>query len=1052
MNHLFCKKIIKTILIFISLNNLCYSQDVIELNFQRLSKDNGLSSYGPTAVLKDSRGFIWIASQNGLNRFDGNGIKLYVRDLKNPNSISDDFITCLCEDSEGNLWVGTIGNGLNKFERKTEKFEVFVNDPNNENSISSNNIRALVFDDGKVYIGTQHGGLDIYDIKTKKFLRLKNNPNNPLSLSSNFIWTLFKDKEGTIWIGTNGKGLDKLDKRNYTFTHYNHNSDDQNSISHVEVRSIFEDSEGYLWIGTNGGGLNNFNKKTGKFKRFSYGFDGKSSLENVVVMGLNQDENGNIWIGEYTKGLSLYNPKTDKFTKVLNNTDNNVPILDGVFSIYRDNSGIIWMCHEGKGVYIYNSKKPKFELYKNEPASENSLSDNIIWSFSEDNLKNIWIAHRKGISIFNPLTKQFKHKSHNPGDDNTVSDNSVRFIFRDKTNRMWLCNNTNILDWVDLSDGFFRHYYSHPDDKSKMLANIVSMVEDKEGQLWMGTYSDGLKVFNKERTDIITYTHNDTDTSSISSNGIWSLSLDSDDNLWICTYTTGLDRLDKKTGKFTNYRNNPLDTNSLSSNLVTYLYQDKKNIYWITTLGGGLDKFDITKNTFKHYTTREGLPDNGLYGLLVDDFGRFWISTNQGLSRFDPETEKFVNYNIADGLQSQEFNQNAFFKSNTGEFYFGGVGGFNVFRPSDFSENKIMPELIFTSLKIFNKEADLLVSISEANEIELSYTDNFFTIEFAALEYTNPTKIEYAYILDDIDKKWNYSKNNRVAHYTNVSPGNYTFKVKYTNTDGLWNETGKSLKIYIAPPWWQRWWFRGLSVLIVIGIIAFGVNRKFVNIKKEKKQQQDFARKLIESHENERKKISAELHDSISQDLVIIKNSANIGLNNSTSNPDLSKFFKQISDVSASALSNVRAISHNLRPVELDKLGLTETIKSIIELVSSSSEIEITSDIDIIDNLFDKINEVNYCRIIQECINNILKHSKATKSSIQIKTGEDRIITIIKDNGVGFDYNELLENSSAKSFGLTGIKERVNIMNGSIKINSKPGSGTEVIITNPFKI
>lgn len=1047
------KCIFKTILIFQVLFyfypfNL--ESQSVNIDFQRLSKDNGLSSYGPTAVLKDSRGFVWIASQNGLNRFDGSGFKLYIHDVNNPNSLSEDYVLCLCEDLEGNIWAGTISKGLNKFNRKTEKFEIFLHNPHNENSISSNSIRSIVPDGDKLWIGTQTGGLNIYDIKKNKFTRLKHNPNNPLSLSNDFIWSLYKDSEGDIWVGTNGGGLDRLLKSNNTFIHYEHVHNDPATISHNEIRSLYEDKEGNLWIGTNGGGVCKLDKKTGKIGRIIFNPQVKNSLENTIVMGLVQDESDYMWIGDYVRGMTVIEPESESVVDVKSNADDNpVPVLDGVYSIYKDYEGIIWICHEGKGVYIYNRNKPKFVHYKNIINNPNSISDNIVFALIEDNNNNIWIGNRKGISILNPFTGLYRHIGHNPLDENSVSGNFTRNIFKDNSGNLWISSNSGALDLYDVKTGKFKHYLSHPDDSSKIFANVVAMLEDKEGQIWIATYSDGLKVLNKEKTKVTTYLHDDNDINSISSNGYWNICSDNNDNIWILTYTTGFDLFDRTTGKFKNYRHNPDDANSLSSDIVSYLYQDKNGIYWLTTFGGGLNRFDMQNNIFKHYTTNDGLPDNYLYGFLEDEFERFWISTNQGLSRFDPQTEKFVNYNIGDGLQSQEFNQNAFLKSSTGLFYFGGVNGFNTFRPSDFSESTKMPELVFTSMKIFNKEAELPVSVTETEEIELSYAENFFTIEFAALEFTNPSKIKYAYMLEGLDKDWNYVYNMRTASYTGVSPNDYVFKVKYTNTDGIWNNTEKSIRIIITPPFWRATWFKLLIIGIFIGLTIYVYSRKLKRARRDKEIQQVITRRLIQSQEEERKKISAELHDNLGQALIIIKNNTNMALNNNP-NKDNLKYIKQILDVTTNALKNVREISHNLRPVELDKLGLTDTINSIVEMVSASTEdIKISYEIDNIDNLIDKNNEVNYCRIVQECLNNILKHSKASEASVIIKLKEDHIRLEIKDNGIGFNLDAVKKDRSKTNLGLIGIYERVKMLMGKTELYTGSGEGTKIVITNP---
>ncbi len=1023
-----------------------YSQ--AEIKFLRYTKDDGLSTSGPAAVFKDSRGFIWIASQNGLNRFDGTRFKWFTHDVKDSNSISDDWVMCLCEDSDGNIWAGTLSNGLNKYDRKTGKFEVYRNEPGNENSLSSNDIRAIVYDNGRLWIGTQHGGLNLLDIKTGKFRRFRHSPNNPFSISDDFIWTLIKDRYGNIWIGTNSGGLSKYDVSRNTFRHYKNIPGDNESISGNEVRALFEDKDGNIWAGTNGKGLNRLNIMSDKFSRIG-NEKFKNSSDNPIIMGITQDDDGKIWFGGYYADISMIDPANLVISRIVQ-ANTQIPKLDGLYALSKDITGTIWICHEGYGLYYYDRDKPRFNHYYNNPNDRNSLLDNIVWSFCEDDENNVWIAHRKGLSIFNPASKNFRNIEYVPGLKNGISNNAIRSVYRDHKDIIWLGNGTTVLDYYDMNKKTFGHFYSHPGDTMQKLSNVTCITEDRNGQLWMGTYSDGLKMFDKGRTSVTTYKHNEADANSISSNSIWNINFDNDDNLWIGTWTTGMDKLDIKTGKFTNYHNNLKDSNSLAVNIVTFIHQDKSGIYWIATYGGGLSRYDIKENVFRHYTVNDGLPDNGLYGFLEDKKGYFWISTNRGLSRFDPHTETFVNFNTGDGIQSQEFNQNCFFRSGTGEFYFGGINGFNVFNPDEIAECRTFPPLALTSFRVFNKEAELPVSITETKEVELSYRDNFFTIEYSALEYTNPAKIEYAYILEGVDKKWNYVLNGKSANYTNVEPGNYTFRVKSTNRDRIWNESSLSLSITIIPPWWQRLWFRFLAAAVFIGFVGYGMNRKYSSIKKEKKIQEDFMRKLIDSQEHERKRISSELHDSLGQELVIIKNNANLALQN-RDNAEAVKFIKNISEISSSALQNVRAISHNLRPVELDKLGLTETVKSIVEMTSSSSEINFSTEIGNIDSTLDSKNDVNFCRIIQECLSNIMKHSKAKNAAIRIESDGTKIFARIKDDGTGFDYEAVMNDIAVNSFGLTGISERVKMLDGTLRIISSRGEGTEIIINIPLK-
>jgi signal transduction histidine kinase len=459
---------------------------------------------------------------------------------------------------------------------------------------------------------------------------------------------------------------------------------------------------------------------------------------------------------------------------------------------------------------------------------------------------------------------------------------------------------------------------------------------------------------------------------------------------------------------------------------------------------------DMSNYTFRHFNNAAGLLSNYVLCAAPDNSGNLWLGTTKGLIKFNTEKENYTNYDISDGIQDEEFNDESCCRTDDGMLAFGGVNGLNWFYPEKIKTNTHVPPIAFTSFRILYNELKTEQDINSTEEIELSYRDNFFTLQFAALDYVNPGKNQYKYILEGVDKDWVYSGNNNEAKYTDISPGEYVFKVKGSNNDGVWNEQPKTIRITIVPPWWKRWWFRIFASISILGFIFYGVNKRISAVEKQKQAQEEFSRILISSQEQERKKLSAELHDSVGQDIVIIKNNASMALNSIKNDSDAAKYVKQISELSSSALQNVRTISHNLRPVELDRLGLTETIKSIIELVSNSTIIKFESDIEDIDELLDKENEVSFCRIIQESMNNILKHSVATESFVKInKTGET-ISTVIRDNGIGFDTSIIKDAPMHSVFGLTGISERVKMLNGTLEIKSRKGEGTEIIINIPY--
>lgn len=516
---------------------------------------------------------------------------------------------------------------------------------------------------------------------------------------------------------------------------------------------------------------------------------------------------------------------------------------------------------------------------------------------------------------------------------------------------------------------------------------------------------------------------------------------------WVGTNFGGLNRFDRNNGIFKSY----YFYSSICC--ISTAYEDKNGRFWITDYFNGLRLFERKAGNFIHYTKNEGLADNTAGGMAEDSKGNLWIGTANGLSKFNPDSKIFKNYKKSDGLLTTNFYWGAVLKDKNGFLYFGGDDGFVKFHPDSLQDNPYPPSVVLTDFKLFNKSvkpsesSSLKKNIIVADEISLSYTENIFSFEFAALDYTNPKKNQYAYMLDGVDNEWRYSGNVRIASYTNIDPGEYVFHVKGSNNDGVWNEEGKSIKIIITPPWWQTWWFRSCGAIVIVGVVGFSFNRRLKTVKKEKKSQEEFTRQLISAQEEERKRIAGELHDSLGQNLLVIKNKAMLGLKKK----DNKLLFNEISDLSSSTLQEVREISYNLHPYQLERLGLTKAIESITERALKSTNIIFKDEIDIIDKIFSPEAEINIYRIIQECVNNIIKHSGATEAQLIIKKEHDGVLITISDNGKGFDVNAVLSDKLKRGIGLMDINERAKLFNGKVEFKSAPGMGTTCKISIPLK-
>ncbi|MBE9126667.1 response regulator [Coleofasciculus sp. LEGE 07092] len=826
--------LILTLLFIFSLPNHVYAVEN-SLQFDHITVDQGLSQSGVISILQDSRGLMWFGTQDGLNIYDGYNFKIYKYDELNPHSLSDNFIASLYEDRSGTIWVGTDGGGLNRFNRATEQFTHYTYNPNDPHSLSNNRVLSIHEDhSGTIWVGTDGGGLNRFNRVTEQFTHYIHNPEDSTSLGNNTVFAIYEDKLGRLWIGTGGGGLNQFNPETGQFKQYKHEPNQPHSLGNNTVLSIYEDQSNRLWIGTNGGGLNQFNRETEQFVRYTHNLNNPNSLSHDTVSSIAEDQFGNLWlatsnwyVNSYGAGLDKFDPETQQFTHYTHDPANPNSLSDNIIScVLRDRAGIIWTANAFSGINKFDEKGSKFKHYKHEPTNPQSLSSNHVMSIDEDRNGRIWIGTSDGgLNQFNRKTGQFIHYTHDPNNPTSLSNNGVWSTYEDQFGTFWVGTFGGGLNQLNRKTGQFTHYTHDPNNPTSLSDNTVaSIYEDHFGTLWIGTFSGGLNQLNRETGQFTHYTHDPNNPTSLSDNNVWVIYEDQSDTLWIGSYGQGgLNRFNRSTQEFTHYKHDPNNPNSLIYDRIDSIYEYPAGTLWIGTFGGGLDKFDIATETFTHYTEKDGLPNNSVIGILGDDKGNLWLSTGKGLSKFNPQTETFRNYDVEDGLQSNEFDGvKAHLKSKTGELFFGGLNGFNVFNPSHIKDNPHLPPLILTDFKKFNQSVKLNTAISETQTIKLSYKDNFFGFEFAALDYTNSAKNQYAYKLVGFDKDWIYSGTRRYATYTNLDGGTYIFRVKGSNNDGVWNEEGTSIKIIISPPPWKTWWAYSLYMMgLVAAVIAY---------------------------------------------------------------------------------------------------------------------------------------------------------------------------------------------------------------------------------------
>ncbi len=1020
----------------VSLFALCNGQEH-GLSFQRFTVDDGLSQGTITAIVQDHQGFMWIGTQDGLNRFDGVEFKTYRHSSQDPGSISSSWITSLYEDRAHNLWVGTL-RGLNRFDRWSETFARHYNPHGDSSGPASSHVYAIheSYVDGIPKLWIVMGRLFTFDRQREVFIPIPLKTADPHFDSR--ILTVFDDREGFLWAGTDS-GLIRFDPRNETIGYCHHSGP---GVTAIEVSHNGKHET--VWFGTSRG-LFRLNPETRHVSRHG----------NFGVSSFFKDTSGQLWIGT-SMGLGrLLHADSETPSVEFFQSDPALPnsLSDSyVHCLYEDDSGGLWV-GTYNGLNRTAQVSPGFLVYRHRPDNPNSLGHDFVLPIMEDREGSIWFGtFGGGVSVLlkKRSTERFIHLRHNPDKRNGLHGDNVRSLLQDRTGAVWIGTNEglNILDPTTMSV------------VQRLPLWNESLAQTRDGTIWAGATKVGLvriernqKRWESSATRISQFRSTlypfDGRRGAGTSEEVHVIVEDRRGALWVGT-EVGLVKFNRDSGTYTRYVHKPEDSTSLSDDNVWCIAEDpSEEILWIGT-SDGLNRFDGRTGAFRRFLGQDGFPNAYVYGILRDDEDRLWLSTNHGLTRFDdrqPQGRKFKNFTVSDGLQANEFNRHAYCRLRSGEFLFGGTHGVTRFRPMQIQDNPYVPPVVLTAFSKFGKRIRFDRDISDVTTIELNHDENVFAFEFAALNYTNASRNQYAYMMMGFDQDWVKSGSRRYAGYTHLDPGEYVFRVKGSNNDGVWNEHGASVGVRIKPAYWATWWFRGLSSLVVIAGLFILYRQHVRRLEKEKRIQQEFSARLMESQENERKRIAGELHDSLGQNLLVIRNRALLGLKDDALSPHARNQLDQISAVASQSINEVREIAYDLRPYQLDRLGLTKAVASITSALATS--VKFSMSIDPIDEEVGNDHAIHVYRIVQEGINNILKHSAATEARVAIRVEGSTLRITISENGKGMPTESTSGSEGQRGLGLVGITERAKVLNGTVAIESTPGQGTILTVLIP---
>ena len=999
--------------------------------------------------LQDSNGFLWVGSQEGLARYDGYNLKYYTNIPFDSTSISNNWVSVIKEDNKGNLWVGTWGGGLNYFNQRTENFTHFLQETNNSKTITCKNISSLILnDDGTLWLGTQERGLlymsfdsngkavyKTYDFSSSEDVKQKER--------DNFVWGLLKDREDKLWIGTMENGLIYFDPSTEKFEHYKFNTNNPNGIRSNLVTSICEDDSGTIWFATghllseiHGTGLGRFDPKTKTFRYYNHDPNDPASICSDSPYYLFIDRSRTLWIGSIDSGLcsikleQMYNGSKPIFTKY-ENVGGNI-----INSIYEDRQDNIWV-----GLFIglmskYDRQQNPFIWYRHIPGNPNSLSGYRVECIYVDRDGRIWFGGNSGLTRFDPETGIYKRYIYDPDNPNGISSNRVNAICEDNDGKLWVGTFDNGISIFNPSDESFEHIKSDPENKFGLRSDKIRFLQKtKSGDIWISTWNQGLQLYDQENKhfkffDVDSSTSND-ETTSI-------LLEDSGGTLWIGTMNDGLYGVtleNKKIKKVKHYIHNPKDRNSLSSNFVVDIIQSKvpgKNILWIAT-NVGLNKLDLNLDTFTHYFKKDGLPHDFVFKLLEDSRGNIWSTIANSLCVYNVITGKFNSYGEDDGLPITGFGGARQRTAVTldGQLLFGSPSGALGFYPDEVINDPIYPQIRLTDFKIFHKSAKLDTAINFKKIIHLSYDQKIFSFEFTDLNFSNSKRNQFAYKLEGLYDDWINIGNERAISFTDIDPGKYIFQVKGVTNDGVWNETGTSIVLIIAPPWWATWLFRIIMFITIIGI-GYSIYRYRVN-------------KLLEM-ERLRVQIASDLHDDIGSALTRIAVHSEI-IQTTKEEEKVSRSSQKIGSMSREIITTLSDVVWSIDSRN-DTVGdLIDRMRDFLETVFPAGSIHI--DFQTKGLHFDlKVNQSlrqNIYLIFKEAANNAAKHSGADEIKISMINGDGKFRMEIVDNGTGINQEE----KQTGHHGIENMKLRAERINGELKIEKlEKGTSVKLIAKN----
>lgn len=1017
------------------------------LQVDRLSVQDGLSQTTVWTVLQDARGFIWMGTEEGLNRYDGYGFQIFEHDPQDPRSLAESEVFTLIEDPVGILWVGTSGGGLDRFHRENESFEHHRHDPEDPHSLSNDHVLSLTIGpEGALWVGTE-GGLDRLRADGS-FERLL--PPTAPDTKGPKVWSTHFDRNGELWLATD-HGLFRNVPGHERFASFPHRVADPRSLPGEFVYTLAEGPTGYLWVGTNKG-LCLFDTAAGACEVIRNPETQKWPQD--AINSLHIDRAGALWVGSVTQGLFRRAPGAEGFENFRHNpADSRSLSDDSILSLHEDRSGTLWL-----GTYVgtnkYDLTRDAFTVYRHRPGQRNSLSSNSVWALLPGRRGELWVGtFNHGLNRFDPARQRVTTYSANSADPRALPSGAVNGLWEDRGGYLWVATWGGLARFDPAEESFTSWHHDPADPKSLASELVHTVLEDSTGRLWVGTYK-GVQVFDRTTGQF----QRSADFPGVP---IQILFEDQHGTLWAGSDRSSL--FQRSVGEtFT-----PFEPEEMAPLKIASIHEDATGHLWVGTYGRGLYHFDGARRPVARYGKAEGLPNNSVLGILSDQNNQLWLATNNGLASFDPIHKTFSYFDVDDGLQGNVFTSNSSCSGPEGELFFGGVQGLTAFHPADVQRNPHPPTVVLTDFRLFDRSVPLRSSnprsplesvIEETQELMLSHRDYVFSLEFAALHFKAPRRNRYAYRLQGFDTQWiETDAMGRSVRYSNLTSGDYVFQVKASNADGVWNEEGRSLRIRVLPPPWKTWWayllytLAGGAVLLAGWRSATFMNRRLERLVEARTAQIEELNAELKRRNDELEGFTYTVSHDLKSPLITVQGFLGL-LRQDLNAGNIDRVHHDCDRISRAA-TNMQELLNDL--LELSRIGrltnppqlisLEALVAEVLELLDGplrerGIDITVGADLPTVYGDHLRLREV-----LQNLVENAIKYlgdQETPKIEIGVTTREGERTFFVRDNGIGLApehrgrifglFQQLSPKSEGTGIGLALVRRIVEFHGGRI--------------------